>query len=982
MFSILALSAFQLMASRDAAPSRLAEIRGEIQEAEYRFSPVPAEEGVWSAPNRSQELRSRISPFGLEVCPRQADASGDGASWKLALRTASFGRTGDARALGYACIRVEGGRLELDHGHLTEWFENRPEGIEQGWTISAPPIGADPLWIGLAVQGDLSLRIDDDGRAGVFVDGSGEPRLRYRDLRVWDAEGRELEAILASSPAGPGIRIRDQGAVYPLTVDPVLTGPAWTAEGDQAGAIFGISVAAAGDVNGDGFGDVIVGAFWYDNGQMDEGRAYLYLGSAAGLSPSADWTAESNQHFARFGASVAAAGDVNGDGYGDVIVGAYWYDNGQADEGRAFLYLGSAAGLSSSADWTAESDQVDAFFGTSVATAGDVNGDGYSDVIIGADSAGRAFSYLGSAAGLSTSAAWTAHGQPLETFGHCVSTAGDVNGDGYSDVIVGSFEKGRVYLGSAAGLSPSAAWTAESDQSGSLFGYSVATAGDVNGDGFGDVIVGAYGYDDQGRAFLYLGSAAGLSGSAAWVAEGDQVRAHFGYSVATAGDMNGDGFGDVVVGAPGYDNGQTHGGRAFLYLGSAAGLSTNAAWTAEGDRDGASFGQSVAMAGDVNGDGYGDVIVGAPSYSNGQAEEGRAFLYLGSEQLARIVLDFETDDEGQPLVHGQHLGNGDPEFDGGSLFPVTITSSVNASGSPTAAILDSSTGPAAQDPDLLVGAGNILILQTDANTSECPPGSDVYCSHNDDEDGGRLSFTFDGSVSPVSVVLIDVDATDGTWSVVLTDANGAQRIYAVPASWTGDLVGDGPPGSRMLNLTHTNPQPGFGAIATASEDVGFELARVAQIDIHVAGSGGVDDLSWFTSERDLPRAASAIRNGSGVNPMNLASATLPVLGGTWVANLDCTLQGSGVAVLVVRRHPTTRMTPVGEVLVRGAVLHRESRAHPGSVVQFAWDVPGDLALLGLDAHVQGRCNVITGSGVKPLVRHGSLSNAIDLIVGF
>lgn len=88
-------------------------------------------------------------------------------------------------------------------------------------------------------------------------------------------------------------------------------------------------------------------------------------------------------------------------------------------------------------------------------------------------------------------------------------------------------------------------------------------------------------------------------------------------------------------------------------------------------------------------------------------------------------------------------------------------------------------------------------------------------------------------------------------------------------------MSDRPPGSRMLNLTHTNPQPGFGAIATASEDVGFELARVVQIDIHVAGSGGVDDLSWFTSERDLPRAASAIRNGSGVNPMNLASASLP-----------------------------------------------------------------------------------------------------------
>jgi hypothetical protein len=99
-------------------------------------------------------------------------------------------------------------------------------------------------------------------------------------------------------------------------------------------------------VNGDGYADVIVGAPYYDNGETDEGRAYVYHGSAAGLSTAPNWIAESNQANALFGVSVGTAGDVNGDGYADVIVGAYEYDNGEDNEGRAYLYNGSAGGLS------------------------------------------------------------------------------------------------------------------------------------------------------------------------------------------------------------------------------------------------------------------------------------------------------------------------------------------------------------------------------------------------------------------------------------------------------------------------------------------------------------------------------------------------------------------------------------------------------------------------------------------------------------
>jgi hypothetical protein len=162
-------------------------------------------------------------------------------------------------------------------------------------------------------------------------------------------------------------------------------------------------VGTAGDVDGDGFSDVIVGAIGYDNGEFNEGRAYVYEGSASGLSATAVWTAESDQAWAYFGHSVGTAGDVDGDGYSDVIVGAYEYDNGEADEGRAYVYEGSASGLSATPSWTAESNQANAYFGGSVGTAGDVDGDGYSDVIVGArgydpvawPNAGRAYVYYG-----------------------------------------------------------------------------------------------------------------------------------------------------------------------------------------------------------------------------------------------------------------------------------------------------------------------------------------------------------------------------------------------------------------------------------------------------------------------------------------------------------------------------------------------------------------------------------------------------------
>ncbi len=629
-------------------PARQAAILSGIEQREYHASLTP--EGL-QAPNRAHNLRTWFREGGIDVVPRMA--TDDAPTWSLGWRTTGWGRGGriaPVRTDGVA-PHADGARVTYAFDGLDEWYENRKEGLEQGFTVQARPAGRGPLVVAGRFGGGLRPRLSSDEDAVDLLDAGGARVLRYGGLHVHDAGHRELASHFELEGDDIAIVVDDRDALYPVTIDPLLTSPQWTGEANQNAASFGTSVATAGDVNGDGYSDVIVGAWLYDNGETDEGRAFVYLGSAAGLLLAHSWTAESNQAGSAFGYSVSTAGDVNDDGFSDVIVGAFRYDNGQTDEGRAFVYLGSAAGLSPTAVWTAESNQAGAAYGLSVSTAGDVNGDGFSDVIVGAiaydngqTDEGRAYVYLGSAAGPDTGAAWTAESnQASAQFGDSVAPAGDVNGDGYSDVIVGAswFDNGEsnegrafVYHGSPTGLSPTASWTAESNQALAEFGAAVSTAGDVNGDGFSDVIVGAYGYDNghmnEGRAFAYHGSATGLGPTHSWSAESNQINARFGFYLGNAGDVNGDGYADVIVGAHEYDNVETQEGRAFVYHGSSTGLSTAVAWMAEPNQNDARFGIAVATAGDVNGDGFSDVVVGADLYDNGEGNEGRAFVYLGS----------------------------------------------------------------------------------------------------------------------------------------------------------------------------------------------------------------------------------------------------------------------------------------------------------------------------------------------------------------
>lgn len=436
-----------------------------------------------------------------------------------------------------------------------------------------------------------------------------------------------------------------------------FSSPDWIAESDLDSTMFGSSVASAGDVNGDGFSDVVVGAPYYSNGEDMEGRAYVYHGSAAGLDPLPAWTFESNLTECELGWSVASAGDVNGDNYDDVLVASEYC--GVLDrEGRVYLFLGSASGLSSTSAWMIEGGDSDESLGWSIASAGDVNDDGFDDVIIGAPWAsypegheGRAYAFYGSASGLSTTADWVEESNVhWSGFGVSVASAGDVNGDGYSDVIIGHHnmdnpeeDEGRayVYYGSVDGLVADPAWQFENNHAGSGLGESVASAGDVNGDGYSDVIVGAFRYSNPGEregiAYLFLSSPSGLSLTPDWEVESNQDYAEYGQSVDSAGDVNDDGYDDVLVGAPWYSNGEQSEGRAFLYYGSPTGPMAAPIHTAESNQVDAHMGYSVASAGDVNGDEIADIIVGISWFDGGQGNEGRAIVYHGQKDADHVI---------------------------------------------------------------------------------------------------------------------------------------------------------------------------------------------------------------------------------------------------------------------------------------------------------------------------------------------------------
>ncbi len=645
------------------------------QEASHAVRPVDdpsSEASHYWVQNPGHGLNARFTPEGMILSVKQS-AQRYQSRW----RTVGVGYGGQLRELPAGTLRVgsgeeAGNRVEIVREALVEWYVNRPEGLEQGWTLPAAPAGREPgqpLRLELQLEGDLSVRLESGDQEVSLRNAAGDEVLRYAKLKVWDAEGREFPARLSGGGTSLFVEVEEAGAAYPLVIDPVFFQQTYLkASNAESSDWFGHSVAISGNT-------AVVGAPWEDstatginndqgnNDALDAGAAYVFVRNRAGKWEQQAYLKASNTEADdQFGYSVAISGDTIAVGAlyeasSDAGVNGNENDNGAPYSGAVYVYVRSASGIWSKQAYLKASNAEDGdFFGHSVAISRDtivvgahqersnateVNGNQFDN---SAPEAGAAYVFV------RENGQWTqqaylkaSNTDAYDQFGYSVaidsdtivvgakgesSNTNEVNGDEDDN---SAPEAGAAYVF----VRENGQWTqqaylkAPNPDVSDVFGISVAVSGDlvvVGAPGESSNATGVNGYwgnnDASGSGAVYVfGRVFGNQ----WVhqaylkASNTEMNDAFGSAVAISGNL-------IVVGAPGEDgnavgvNGNPHNnaalaaGAAYVYR-----QGGNGAWTplaylkASNTGGGDGFGAAVSISGST-------VLVGA-AYEDSNATE-------------------------------------------------------------------------------------------------------------------------------------------------------------------------------------------------------------------------------------------------------------------------------------------------------------------------------------------------------------------------